>query len=94
MNTLAIGMPGGSEIIIILVIILLLFGAKKLPELSRSLGRSLGEFKKGKEDLERELREVQDDLHKAATEPEPTVEAKPVAETGPKEEKPTKTEPA
>ena len=52
------GMPGGSEVILILFIILLLFGAKKLPELSRSLGKSLGEFRKGKEDLEREIREI------------------------------------
>ena len=51
MNTLAIwGLPGGSEIFIILFIILLLFGAKKLPELSRSLGKSLGEFKKGQKE--------------------------------------------
>lgn len=79
MNTLAFfGMPGGSEVILILFIILLLFGAKKLPELSRSLGRSLGEFKKGKEDLERELREVEDDFRKVADEPAP--EPEPAAE--------------
>ena len=72
MNTIAyFGLPGGSEVILILFIILLLFGAKKLPELSRSLGRSLNEFKKGKEDLEREIKEVENDLHEAATEPEP-----------------------
>lgn len=47
MQTLAFGMPGGTELLIILFIVLLLFGAKKLPELSRSLGKSLGEFKKG-----------------------------------------------
>jgi len=47
---LAFGMPGGQEMLIILFIILLLFGAKKLPELSRSLGKSLGEFKKGQEE--------------------------------------------
>ena len=46
MDTLAIGMPGGPELLIILFVVLLLFGAKKLPELSRSLGKSLGEFKK------------------------------------------------
>lgn len=70
MNELAyFGMPGGSEIILILFIVLLLFGAKKLPELSRSLGKSLGEFKKGKEDLERELREMESDLHTVAKEP-------------------------
>lgn len=49
MNTLAFipGMQGHTEIILIIFVILLLFGAKKLPELSRSLGKSLGEFKKG-----------------------------------------------
>jgi sec-independent protein translocase protein TatA len=49
METLAIipGMQGHTEIILIVFIILLLFGAKKLPELSRSLGKSLGEFRKG-----------------------------------------------
>lgn len=50
MDTLAIGMPGGSEMVIVLAVILLLFGAKRLPELSRSLGKSLGEFKKGQEE--------------------------------------------
>ena len=66
MNTLAFGMPGGQELLIILFIVLLLFGAKKLPELSRSLGKSMGEFKKGKEDLEREIRDAENDLRKAA----------------------------
>lgn len=50
MGTLAIGMPGGQELLIILFVVLLLFGAKKLPELSRALGKSLGEFKKGQKE--------------------------------------------
>ena len=71
MNTIAyFGMPGGSEVILILFIVLVLFGAKKLPGLSRSLGKSLGEFKKGKEDLERELREIKDDVRTQITAPE------------------------
>ncbi len=39
-----IGVP---ELLIILGVIVLLFGSKKLPELARSLGRSMSEFKKG-----------------------------------------------
>ena len=46
------GLPGGSEIILIIFIILLLFGAKKLPDLARSMGKSLGEFKKGQQESE------------------------------------------
>jgi sec-independent protein translocase protein TatA len=43
------------EMIMIFVVILLLFGAKKLPELARGLGKSMGEFKKAKEEFEHEL---------------------------------------
>jgi sec-independent protein translocase protein TatA len=51
MHTLGfMGLPGHTEVILIIFIILLLFGAKKLPELSRSLGKSLGEFKKGQKE--------------------------------------------
>ena len=44
------GVPGPIELILVLFVILLLFGAKRLPQLSRSLGRSLSEFKKGREE--------------------------------------------
>ena len=73
MNTTAFisGIPGGAEVLLILFIILLLFGAKKLPELSRSLGKSLGEFKKGKEDLEKEIRNIQNDIHEEKSIPGP-----------------------
>ena len=40
-------MPGGPELLVIGAVVLLLFGAKKLPDLARSLGRSSSEFKKG-----------------------------------------------
>ena len=40
-------MPGGPELLIVGAVVLLLFGAKKLPDLARSLGRSSSEFKKG-----------------------------------------------
>jgi sec-independent protein translocase protein TatA len=38
---------GAPEILIVLLVIVILFGAKKLPELARSLGRSSSEFKRG-----------------------------------------------
>ena len=40
---------GFTELLLVLLVILLLFGAKRLPELARSLGKSLNEFKKGRE---------------------------------------------
>ncbi|MDQ3499910.1 MAG: twin-arginine translocase TatA/TatE family subunit [Acidimicrobiia bacterium] len=40
-------MPKGSEWIIIVAVVILLFGARKLPELARSLGASAKEFRKG-----------------------------------------------
>ena len=42
--------PGAFEIIAVLVVILLLFGARRLPDLARSLGKSLNEFKRGRDE--------------------------------------------
>ena len=54
---------GWPEILIILLFILLLFGAKKLPEIARSLGKSLKEFKKATRDIKKEL-DVEEDIEK------------------------------
>lgn len=45
---------GWTEILVILLFILLLFGAKRLPDLARSLGKSLREFKKGRDESGRD----------------------------------------
>ncbi len=50
----SVGMP---ELIIILVIALIIFGPRKLPELGRSLGKSIGEFKKASNELRSTLEE-------------------------------------
>ena len=50
----SIGMP---ELIIIFVIALIIFGPRKLPELGRSLGKSLAEFKRASNDLKSTLEE-------------------------------------
>ena len=64
MSIAMFSMPGGGELLLILFVVLLLFGAKKLPELSRSLGKSLSEFKKGKEEGEKSLNEVKESAAK------------------------------
>lgn len=46
---------GMQELIVIFVIALVIFGPKKLPELGRSLGRSLGEFRRASEELKEGL---------------------------------------
>jgi sec-independent protein translocase protein TatA len=51
-------MLGSQEILLIFVVIVLLFGASKLPELARSMGRSMGEFKRGQIEVEKELQAV------------------------------------
>ncbi|NNE91418.1 MAG: twin-arginine translocase TatA/TatE family subunit [Verrucomicrobiales bacterium] len=51
-----LGPIGGPELIVIFLVILLLFGAKKIPELARGIGKGMGEFKKAKEDFEEEIK--------------------------------------
>ena len=51
-------MPGGMELMIILGIAILLFGANKIPELARSSGQAMGEFKKGREEIEDDIRDA------------------------------------
>jgi sec-independent protein translocase protein TatA len=52
---------GGTEWVIVILAVLLLFGSKRIPDLARSLGQSIREFKKG-------AREVSDEIQNAANE--------------------------
>ena len=53
---------GGHEMLLILLVVLLLFGAKKLPELARGLGKSSGEFQRAREEFEGEIEKAKNDI--------------------------------
>jgi sec-independent protein translocase protein TatA len=72
MQVLAIfSMPGHTEWLVILVIALLIFG-KRLPELARSVGKSLTEFKKGINEAKESTDELVDDVRRPAATRSPT----------------------
>ena len=81
----SIGMP---EMLVILVIALIIFGPRKLPELGKSLGKSLAEFKRAsnelKSTLEEEIRVEEQQTAKRATPPA----GSPLAATPPVEQPP------
>ncbi|GAA0660163.1 twin-arginine translocase TatA/TatE family subunit [Natronoarchaeum mannanilyticum] len=52
--------PGGPEMLVVLLLAVLLFGANKIPKLARSTGEAMGEFQKGREEVEQELQEMRD----------------------------------
>ncbi|MFB6081491.1 MAG: twin-arginine translocase TatA/TatE family subunit [Halanaeroarchaeum sp.] len=66
------GFPGGMELAVILLIAVLLFGANKIPKLARSTGQAMGEFQKGREEVEQELQEIREGPGEGTTDPETT----------------------
>jgi sec-independent protein translocase protein TatA len=60
---------GPQELLFIFLIVLLLFGGKKIPEIARSLGRAMREFKKGVDHIEDEIARAPADSPDAATAP-------------------------
>ena len=61
MNVMLAAWLGGMEWVIVILAVLLLFGSKRIPDLARSLGSSIREFKKG-------AREVTDEIQNAGEE--------------------------
>lgn len=67
LNTVFLFLPnlGGMELILILFVVLLLFGAKKIPELARGLGRGIREFKDASKEIQNEVSKgINDDSNK------------------------------
>ena len=59
-------MLGSTEILLIFLAIILLFGASKLPDLAKSMGRSMGEFKRGQMEVEKEIQSMKAEPAKPA----------------------------
>ena len=66
---------GAMEIALIILVVVLIFGAKKIPERARSLGRASQEYKKAKEDFLAEVNKPAEDV-KDAIESDPSAPAK------------------
>lgn len=52
------GMPSMPELLIVLAIVVLLFGAKKIPDLAKGMGKGIKDFKKAIKDDEEDVKEV------------------------------------
>ena len=63
---------GPTELMIVLVLALIVFGPKKLPEMGKSIGKGLSEFRKAQADIKREIREGMNEMPTSET---PTKEA-------------------
>jgi len=68
---------GGPELLLIMFIILMLFGAKRMPELARGLGKSVREFKKAASGVEEEFRRALEEAPPPAKHPISTIPAAP-----------------
>lgn len=51
--------PSGTEVLVVLAIVILLFGASRIPKLARSTGQAMGEFRRGRVEVEEELEEME-----------------------------------
>lgn len=84
MNNLILAFIGYQEMMLIFLVVLLLFGAKKIPELARGIGKGMGEFKKAKSEFDRELELGEYEARKSSWE-KPSTPAQPVSTSETKE---------
>jgi sec-independent protein translocase protein TatA len=77
MNILAFGVPGPTDWMVILIIVLVLFGAKKVPELFRGMAQGVNEFRKAREEFEKEMHSAGNEVKQAANMTSPTQPTQP-----------------
>jgi len=61
LGSVLLWMLGGWEILLIMVVILIFFGAKRIPELARGLGKGLREFKEASSEVKKKVEEGKND---------------------------------
>jgi len=92
------GPLGGQELVLILVLALIVFGPRRLPEIGKSMGKLLSEFRKASHDFQRTIEdEVEAEKYKAAAPEAPAAPETAATETPPdtvrREEPPSPIEP-
>ncbi|HXF09165.1 MAG TPA: twin-arginine translocase TatA/TatE family subunit [Desulfuromonadaceae bacterium] len=73
MKVMIAGFLGGWEWVVVILAVLLLFGAKRIPDLARSLGSSIREFKKGAREVSDEIQNSVEDKPQKPSAPSQTV---------------------
>ena len=72
---MAFGLGGPEILVIILIIVIIFFGAKKIPELARGMCRAMGEFKRGRAEVEDEMKKAPPPKTAPAAPPEDLIKA-------------------
>jgi sec-independent protein translocase protein TatA len=82
MNTTfaVLGLSGG-ELVLVMVVILVLFGAKRIPEFAKGLGKGINEFKKASREVTDEIQRAGEDLPPAPPAPSPSPNTQTTAQT-------------
>ena len=80
-TTLAVLGLSGGELVLVLVVILVLFGAKRIPEFAKGLGKGINEFKKASREVTDEIERAQDDTPPAPKAPSPSPNTQQTAPT-------------
>lgn len=83
----AFGLPGGMEWILLALVVLLLFGARRIPELMRGLGRGIREFKDATREIKDGIAHEGRDLDRAVREDRPEREAPRKSDSAPRQDR-------